>query len=243
MSIDRICNDLQKQVESFKEVVSTTKSVPKDHMQTFMTAMNEKTATLQAHVRSNYHVTAKAEQHAVQKLTQAVAALGNMPQIAAQLGKPGVNVGNVLLSLSGTLEELRKKPKERELPKKLGIKVEKYEVAQFLDATEKELEHFVTVIKMEEADEDVLYGIIIELLRRMEMIKMIHQNLSEHKVSLKVDPVFYKRILGVLKEFEKDTLRHRIYAIGVEGESKNMHLRLFKMIKAFQNLISSFVKS
>lgn len=232
-------NNLLREVETFQQTVATEKP-SKQYVQTFITRVNEQTSALEKQIGSHRFTT--TEQNAASKLTQAVATLGNTPIIANQLGKSGTNVGNVLLALSDTLDKLREKPKERIFPKKVGYRIEKYEVAQFLNSTEKELERFITVIKMEEADEDVLFGIIIDILRRMELLKTMKHSLTGHKIISEVDPVFYKRILKVLQEFNKEKMQKRIHEIGEVGEY-NMHKRLFSLLKSFQKLVSSCIKS
>lgn len=241
-SLNRILETVHQEVQNFSETVAAKgEPVPSSQTTRFVKALQQKSAFLQEAAKGDFTAEkfANLNPKMLDRLAAALSSLGANSALARTIGKPEqqANLGNVLLGLGDAIEKMRNKAKEARIFKK-GYKIERFEVVEFLNATEKEFERFIAVIKEREEDEEFLLAFIRELMRRMKIMNQLKKMPAKNLKKLNVSPQHYNRILNLIESMiSEESFRKIIYTVGVEGESGNAHLRFWKTLKEFSDLI------
>ena len=242
-SLNKILRSVQQDVQNFANSLENgEKTVPKSKADQFIRTIQQKVNFLQKAAKGDIHAAKFSNLNAktLDGLSKAIVSLGTNTALARQLAKPEqhANLGNVLLGLGEAVEKMRRKKKEATILGK-GYKVERFEVVEFLNATEKEFERFVAVIKENDEDEDVLLAFMREIIRRMQILKMLKQMPTKKLKKLKISTRQYDRIQKIVKRMTlEDSFRKKVYETGVSGKSGNAHLRFWKALKEFSNMIN-----
>jgi len=242
-SLNKVLQTVHQEVKDFAQnVEGGGKPVPKSKTEQFIRTIQQKANYLQTAAKGDVHTAkfANLNPKTLDRLAKAIVALGTNSALARQLAKPEqhANLGNVLLGLGEAVEKMRRKKKEATILKK-GYKVERFEIVEFLNATEKEFEKFVAVIKERDEDEDLLLSFLREIIRRLEILKMLKRMPSKNLKKLKISTQQYNRILKIVKEMtHEESFRKKVYETGVNGKSGNSHLRFWKALKEFSSMIN-----
>lgn len=239
--LNKIIEATHQEVQAFSQSVAQGKSpVSQAKTDKFIQNIQEKVDYLQNAAKGDFQAKASnLNQQSLARLANAVMSLGGNSALARQLAKPEqqANLGNVLLSLGETIEKMRRKHKEKEVGKK-GYKVERFEIIEFLNSTEKQFHDFVATIKERDADEDVLFEFMQALIKQMKMLKILKKMSSSRLKKLKISPKEYKRLLRIIRHMtQNEGFRHNIYEIGMKGKAGNMHLRFWKVVKELRDLL------
>ncbi|NGX58253.1 MAG: hypothetical protein K940chlam3_01158, partial [Chlamydiae bacterium] len=192
--LNKILKTTHQEVKNFSDSIASGKTpVSQSKADKFIKTIQQKVEYLQKASKGDFQAKSSGlNQKSLNRLSKAIVSLGTNAALARQLAKPEqhANLGNVLLSLGEEVEKMRKKEKEQNLRKK-GYKVERFEVVEFLNSTEKEFNHFVRIIKDRDADEDVLFEFMQEIIRRMEVLKKLKKMPVKKLHKLKVSPKEY----------------------------------------------------
>lgn len=131
------------------------------------------------------------------------------------------NAANILQSLQEKVEEIRKKQSDVR-PKERKHKVTRFEIVQFLNSTEKQLQHAITLIRERDADEEQLLAFIEELKKQLEEMKLARAfNLKSKKIHL-------GERKEALAELVEELLRSEPYLSSDQRELFIKTLKLFK---------------
>lgn len=241
-SLNRILQNVHQEVQNFaKSIQSGDQPVSKSQTDQFIRTLQQKTNFIQNAAKGDVQAAkfSSLNSQTLDGLAKAIVALGTNAALARQLAKPEqhANLGNVLLGLGEAVEKMRRKKKEGAILKK-GYKVERYEIVEFLNATEKEFERHKIVIKEEDEDEDLLLAFMREIIRRMQILKMLKKMPSRALKKLKIPTQQYNRILKLVRSMtQEESFRKKVYQAGMNGATGNSHLRFWKALKEFQHLI------
>jgi len=149
------------------------------------------------------------------------------------------NLANVIQGLANEIEKVQKRQVDKNFLKK-GKKVEKYEVVEFLNATEKEFEQFIAKLKERDPEEEELLELVLVILRKIGLFRSLRSLKLDYKVSTKVSPELKKRLLFVIKQLRQEpTLKEKIRKAGTSGSQKNAHLRFWNAMKQFEELVKA----
>ncbi len=233
--INHIIASAQHDVQKFADSLSQgNQTISSPQAKKFIKAIQQKALALRNEARGDFRAKAEGlDSKSLDRLEKAIAFLGANSALARQFAKPSqyANLGNVLLSLGETIEKMKRKRQEVIIKKK-GLKVERFEIIEFLNSTEKEFRRFVAAVKDRGADEDLLLEFIRELIRRMEVLQFLHKISLPRKAEKLVESKHYKKLLELIEQISEDELvRKKIYKIGMSGASGNSHLRFWKTLK------------
>jgi tetratricopeptide (TPR) repeat protein len=239
--INHIIQSVHNEVQQIADAAAKGgETISSSQAEKFGLSLQQKAEALQNEARGDFRAKAEGlDGKSLNRLSQAIASLGANSALARQLAKPSqyANLGNVLLSLGETIEKMKRKRQEV-IFKKKGLKVERFEIIEFLNSTEKEFERFVAIIRERGADEDVLLDFIRELIKRMEILKYLHKISLEKKAKRLVESKYYKKLLKVIDAISEDErLRKQIYDISIDGETGMTHLRFWKTLKQMGQIL------
>jgi len=241
-SLNRVLQNVHQEVENFAQSIqSGDKPVSQSQTDRFIRTLQQKANFLQNAAKGDVLASkfSNLNTHTLEGLAKAIVSLGTNAALARQLAKPEqhANLGNVLLGLGEAVEKMRKKKKEGTILKK-GYKVERFEIVEFLNTTEKEFERHKIVIKKGDEDEDFLLAFMREIIRRMQILQMLKKMPSKTLKKLKISTLQYNRILKLIVSMTReDSFRKKVYQAGVSGKTGNAHLRFWKALKEFQHII------
>jgi len=241
-SLNRVLQNVHQEVQNFvQDIQSGDKPISQSQTDRFIQTLQQKTNFLENAAKGDVQGAkfSNLNSKTLDGLARAIVTLGTNAALARQLAKPEqhANLGNVLLGLGETVEKMRRKKKESVILKK-GYKVERYEIVEFLNATEKEFERHKIVILEGDEDEDVLLAFMREITRRMQILKMLKKIPAKTLKKLKISTQQYNRILKLIKSMTREeSFRKKVYQRGAGGKSGNAHLRFWKALKEFQNMI------
>jgi len=241
-SLNRVIETAHQEVQNFAETVgSGDKPVSQAKTQKFIQTMQQKIAYIQKAAKGDIAAAKFSDVNTkmLDNLAKAIVSLGTDAALARQIAKPEqhANLGNVLLGLGEAVEKMRRKNKEAKILKK-GYKIERFEVVEFLNSTEKEFRRFIAVIRNQEADEDLLLEFMREIIRRTKILMMLKRMPSKSLKKLKISTADYNRILKIVNEMTREEeFRKKVYDTGVKGKTGNSHLRFWKALKKFRSII------
>ncbi|MCB1148927.1 MAG: hypothetical protein KDK48_02080 [Chlamydiia bacterium] len=232
---------LQQAQKNISDLEQSASSLTNSKAEQVVRSLQENLATLQNQsgkdLPSNFQ---QLSDKMLDKLSQSLFILANNTTALQQMQKTGAggNLGNILQGLQEEVEKIRDKKQQETRLNKKRVKVEKYELIEFLNSTEKELEKFVAHIKENSADEDELLQFMLALMKKMESLKNYKSLKFSNHLIVPKDSKELKRLIRLIDSvLNNSEYAEYLAALGKGMGRKERQMRFYQQLAQLRALV------